>query len=472
MIRKLLIAILSLTCVLGASFGVAACNTTEREVDPSATEGNGNNHFSKPDPSLSSKLSFELNERGTGYICTGIGTETNKNITIPDSYLNEEINESELPVVAIKEGAFASGKGQEITGVSIGKNVTEIGNIAFSGCSALTSITIPNTVEELGTGVFANCDQLVTVDFGTGIEEIPARSFMNCTSIQKLTFGSNIVAIGDNAFDGCSGINSLTMGTYVRTIGVRAFAGCNGLSSVTLSSRNLQTIGDSAFYNCKGLRDVQITGTEVRQIGFACFQGCDALESITIPFVGYKKYNSVQEFFSVSNSGASDVTEQFGDVEQGDASTCVTSNFGFIFGATTTMENSTNRGYIPLSLTSVKVTGGLVVATNSFMYCDSLKKVEITGVQFLGRTCLGYCKLNYLVLGEELETVKYDIIGLGSLGSLYFRGTSPSKWSDIEIEENSILNGAQRFYYSLNPPATTSGVSYWHYNTNGEPTPW
>ena len=50
-----------------------------------------------------------------------------------------------------------------MTGVTIGNQITSIGQSAFQSCSNLTSIIIPNSVTSIGTGAFTNCSVLATV---------------------------------------------------------------------------------------------------------------------------------------------------------------------------------------------------------------------------------------------------------------------------------------------------------------------
>ena len=54
---------------------------------------------------------------------------------------------------------------ENITQVIIGKEITGIGNNAFSGCSSLTSIIIPSSVTSIGDYAFADCESLVTVGY-------------------------------------------------------------------------------------------------------------------------------------------------------------------------------------------------------------------------------------------------------------------------------------------------------------------
>lgn len=490
MIRKLLIALLSLTCVFGAAFGVAACNSPERKTNSGSglhdkdkdDGGSGDNdHYVDPDPTLESNLAFTLNEDKKGYTVTGMGAEQTTDLYIPDTFLNTALHETELPVTAIADTAFANAAGNKITSLRIGANVTTIGEGAFTGCSALTALIVPDNVETLGTGVFANCTNLASVKLGSGIREISQNLFMNCTSLNSITFTTNkVTSIGANAFYNCIKLSDASVvGSSVASIGDNAFYRCSGLKTISLTSRNLRTIGQRAFYECTGLTDVEISGSQVREIGFACFQGCNRLERITIPFVGYQKYDTVQQFLNESSDGEYYVTKQFTDQSTGQGVGYVVTNFGFIFGAQTPSQNNTVQEagrYIPLSLTDVKVTGGLVIAPSSFISCYNLQRVTITGVQFLGRTCFGYCRLDWLVLGTEVNEIRDDIIGSGSLGALYYRGTDASAWTGITIDTNSeyrngTLLNATRYYYATSKPEQPGLVRYWH-DVGGVPTPW
>ena len=52
-----------------------------------------------------------------------------------------------------------------VTGVTIGRNVTEIGRYAFSGCAGLMSVTIPDSVTSIGRCAFEDCTGLTFVTF-------------------------------------------------------------------------------------------------------------------------------------------------------------------------------------------------------------------------------------------------------------------------------------------------------------------
>lgn len=116
---------------------------------------------------------------------------------------------------------------QYIETVSIGENVTSIGNYAFRDCSSLTSIslpdditgtigswafgqtritsiTIPDSITGIGTSIFNGCTNLENITIGSGITIISARAFTGCSSLTGLTFPSGITNINGFAFSGCS----------------------------------------------------------------------------------------------------------------------------------------------------------------------------------------------------------------------------------------------------------------------------
>ena len=72
-------------------------------------------------------LAYKLNDDGSGYTVTGIGTCTDKDVIIPETYRGK-------PVVAIGEGAFA---GVTLETISFAKNIKSIGSNAFYGCKNL-----------------------------------------------------------------------------------------------------------------------------------------------------------------------------------------------------------------------------------------------------------------------------------------------------------------------------------------------
>ena len=209
-----------------------------------------------------------------------------------------------------------------ISNVSIGSNVTSIGDGAFNNCTGLTEINYnAKAVTDLtsGSGVFSNAGTAgsgVKVTFGDGVEKIPAYLFCYCDGLTSVTIGSGVTTISGSAFSSCSSLTSInvdnnneyysssggvlfdknqtilicypagktesnyTIPDSVTSIGDFAFDCCSSLTSVTIPD-SVTSIGDSAFSSCDGLSSVTI-GNSVTSIGDSAFYHCDGLTSVTI----------------------------------------------------------------------------------------------------------------------------------------------------------------------------------------------
>ena len=256
-------------------------------------------------------------------------TGSGGDVTIPS-----EING--LPVVDFGQIFYQNAS---LTRVTIGTNVTSIGNSAFGDCTSLTSVTIPNSVANIGYGVFYDCFGLTSVMIGNGVTNIGDYVFYQCLSLTSVTIGSGVSRIGDHAFSGCTSLTGITVdasnadystlngilfdksqttivkypvctvGSYVipnsvTSIGVGAFAECVQLTSVTIGT-NVTCIGAEAFFFCSGLNNVTIPnsvtnignyafcdcwgligvmiGNGVKSIGDDAFYACTGLTGVTIP---------------------------------------------------------------------------------------------------------------------------------------------------------------------------------------------
>ena len=216
-------------------------------------------------------------------------------------------------VTSIGDQAFYYCSG--LTNLTIGTNVTSIGVQAFCGCTSLTSVTIPNSVTSLGDEAFWNCTNLTTITVAannpaysslagvlfdknqTTLLEYPAGlvgnytipnrvtsigdyAFSECINLTSVTIGTNVTSIGNYAFWYCDGLTNLTIGTNVTSIGNYAFDSCTSLTSVTIPN-SITSIGDYAFAICFGLTSVTI-GTNVTSIGDGAFEYCTNLTAITV----------------------------------------------------------------------------------------------------------------------------------------------------------------------------------------------
>ena len=182
-------------------------------------------------------------------------------------------------IEAISMGMFENCP--SLVAISIGKNITSIGEQAFRGCVALTDVSISKSVTYIGGSAFDDTPWIssATNEFlvvGDGIllryngtaanvtvpdnVKLVADAFCGNTTVRSITVGGKTEQIGDYAFIGCTQLNKVTVGGKVRRIGSNAFASCSELTAIYLSDR-VQVIDAYAFSNCVALVSVNYAGS-------------------------------------------------------------------------------------------------------------------------------------------------------------------------------------------------------------------
>ena len=274
-----------------------------------------------------SELEFTLDSSGTYYIVTGIGTCTDADIVIPDTYKG-------LPVKEI--GAYAFDYKLQITSVEIPDSVTKIANDAFNSCYNLTTVKLGTGVTEIAIRGFFDCTNLnkvyikdlskwclINFNYFTsnplyngadlyvnetlaedivipnGITAIKQYAFMG-SNIKSLTVPNSVKSIGESAFESCENLTTVTLGNGIASIAERAFYAsgienltipdsvttleqwafglCANLETVKIGS-GLETISGSAFSNCTSLKSV-IIGVKVNTVGDSAFSSCNNLSDV------------------------------------------------------------------------------------------------------------------------------------------------------------------------------------------------
>ena len=231
-----------------------------------------------------------------------------------------------------------------LTSVTIGNNVTNIGQYAFSGCCGFANITIPNSVSTIENFAFGGCTSLKELYIEDGktilklgylrasVKESDSKGLFYDCPLEKIHLGRNVnykiyedpnyycgnspfysrkdlktltisnyvTEIGNNAFEGCSSLSEIIIPNSVKSIGYQAFNGCTNLTSLIIGKK-VTKINDEAFNGCKGLTSITIP-TNVTVIGFNAFSNCSSLKEIcvedgysTLCWGDYSTYN--HEYF-------------------------------------------------------------------------------------------------------------------------------------------------------------------------------
>ncbi len=258
------------------------------------------------------------------YSVTGIGTCTEADIIIPDTYKGKEVTNI----------GFAAFEGNEtLTSVIVPESVTSISNDAFRLCINLTSISIPKTIEDIGSNVFLSCISLRWNEYDNalylGNEDSPflclikakdysitsciinedtkiiasyafgwcsnlneisipdkatninAYAFYVCENLKSVQIGDNVKKIGEFCFQSCTNLEIASIGSNVIDILGGAFIDCKSLTKIEIPN-SVINIGGAAFYNCTNASEL-ILGNNVNSIGNDSFYNCSGLTSVVIP---------------------------------------------------------------------------------------------------------------------------------------------------------------------------------------------
>ena len=214
--------------------------------------------------------------------------------------------------------------------------------------SPLHSLTIGKNVT-IGNSAFYGAAELVSVELGEGAI-IGAYAFYNADALKTIDL-SKVVSIGDYAFSGDVLYEYTDSGmTYQRTDGKGTYIYryySPDFESVDLSS--LKSLGNESFAYCRKLKTVTL-GAELTQISERTFAGCKQLESVNLEAI-----------------------EEIG------------------------REAFAESGITSANLTSIKTIGEY-----AFVYCESLKSVEIGASEVTAlEGAFSYCKALDTVVGLE-----------------------------------------------------------------------
>ena len=209
---------------------------------------------------------------GAFYDCSG------ELIIDNQALVEQDYSSSDYPAISYYYSRSNWLLGNDFTKLTIGENITRIGNYTFAGCNALAEVNIPASVTSIGEGAFYGCKSLTEATIPAGVTSIEAETFAGCSALTSVTIPDGVTSIGYKAFDDCTGLTSITIPASVTSIGEWAFSGCYGLTDVTLSE-GLNSIGSGAFSACNALASITIPAS-VTSIGGSMFFLCKQLNEV------------------------------------------------------------------------------------------------------------------------------------------------------------------------------------------------
>ena len=183
--------------------------------------------------------------------------------TIPDDFLNASygVLGSTVETLIIGENVETIGNKAfnflgEVKELKIPNSVKSIGGQAFNGLNSVEgTLVIPDSVTELGYvnyyganlySTFAFMSKITGVIIGKGLSELVNSMFTGCNSLIEVVIPSNIKTIGISAFKSCGTLATVRIEEGVETIREYAFAECQNLADIYIP-RSVTTIDTTAF---------------------------------------------------------------------------------------------------------------------------------------------------------------------------------------------------------------------------------
>lgn len=189
--------------------------------------------------------------------------------------------------------AYAFGRCDLITSVTIPASVTSIGDHAFYRMNGAVEFVVDpeNSKYLTNDGVLFNKAQTELITYPGGkesdyivpntVETINKESFFGSKTIRSIVVSSSVTKIGYNAFRECSNLYSATLNEGLETMEHGVFYQCSSLIDITIPS-SVSKIDQYTFYFCTSLESITFYDG-LSEIGTNSFYGCSKLSYIDVP---------------------------------------------------------------------------------------------------------------------------------------------------------------------------------------------
>lgn len=335
----------------------------------------------------------------------------------------------DLPLILNKDGtAIRLAYGTLPAGFTLSEGVVEIGARAFEGQENLTTITIPRQVKVIGDYAFASCENLAEVVFERGslLSSLGQYAFQYCTALTSVELPDDLTIIEGGAFRGCTNLETVKLPANLQYLGYYT----NASGTPTTSS---STSYGAVFQNCVKLKTVEIPSS-VKIIYSSAFRGCTSLEAINVPNAELSTY-IFADCTNLRLVSFADGLKSLGNYmfSKCTALTQVDLPSGLTFLGQYTFEYSGLTSIeIPLGITMLGNTAtACTISGGSYLFrgCENLTEVKLNNVTKIG----GYVFQNCTNLAE------LDLSKITLFGTYAFSGTA------LSIADLSAANAAASF---------------------------
>lgn len=181
---------------------------------------------------------------------------------------------------------------ENISGVTVGGCIHEIGNLCFYGFSGMTSATLHNGITKIDKMAFSRCVSLPTITLPTGLTEIGFDAFAYDSSLESIVIPSGVTVLEYGALKFCTSLTSVTLSEGIQSIGYIALAYDDSLTNLTIPS-TVVFIDEHAMAFNNALTSVTCLATTPPTLANQnIFMSDDNLAAIYVPSASVNAYKT------------------------------------------------------------------------------------------------------------------------------------------------------------------------------------
>lgn len=337
-------------------------------------------------------------------------------------------------VTEISDGAFMYK--DNLTKITISKNVTKIGNNAFESCTKLKSIIFEDGGSEelvIGNGSFKDCKKLGNVAFPTRLASIGTSAFEGCETFKEIVLPEGVTSIGEYAFKNCKNVTRFhipstleKIGDYVGTAGtsITVLDGCNQLATIDVAAEH------DLFASSDGVLYLKTDGV----ITTLCLCPIARSGDLVIP----KTVNSINAKAFYENSLVKNIS-----FEEGKSAVTVDKDGAEVEGVLTVGESAFQKC---TALETIELPNITAIGKSMFDHCTSLKEFEVANtVARIENSAFNYCSnLTTLTFEDGNDELKLEIVDASY--SSYSPFSYVSKLEVVDLPARTSVIGAYAFY--------------------------
>lgn len=128
----------------------------------------------------------------------------------------------------------------------------------YKGASPV--IMIPKNISEIKEEAFSGCSYLRTVIINRGAPLIGRKAFCNCHNLLSVSINESVAGIGDSAFSGCYSLIDIRLPENIKEINEKTFYFCTNLEQIIIPA-SIVIIHKEAFRYCINLKNIYFFGT-------------------------------------------------------------------------------------------------------------------------------------------------------------------------------------------------------------------